>query len=228
MKKRICIFLGSRAKIRSTSSCQVFFLKGIKITPLKKYQIPQRADYVLLTSKNSLTRGHEFPLLATWVLIGRETAEAARRFKPAQKVILSDSNSQGVIQFFKKLKKRGLIFFPRSARGDSQLPQALRRIGFRLIVRKAYTTKVLSVRRRLLAILKRSQSSPVFVCVSSPSTLQCLRKSLPASERQKLKGLISIGPTTSAALQKLDWPFLQSKGSASLESMFQLVATLPL
>jgi uroporphyrinogen-III synthase len=172
------------------------------VRPIKIERIRGSFDFTLVTSANAFQQIRSFPASKEFVLIGRQTA--AKRPKSVRSpIVLRESHSQGVLRFFKR-QNLGVssIFYPRSQRGDSELVRQLRKLRFRVTVRRVYTlVEHPNFKARIQAFMKRSDLK-IFL-LSSPSSLLFLKRriGLNALKRPDVR-LVAIGPTTRSFVVK--------------------------
>jgi uroporphyrinogen-III synthase len=157
-------------------------------------------DYGLITSANAIGGLSHLPKAKKWIAIGSTTARAIKRSFEMRPIVLKNSHSEGVVQFFAALPP-SKIFFPRSTRADAAVVKKLRRFGHKVHLLHTYDTKLESIRLPLLKNLRDRRIDSVFV--TSPSSFESVKRSLTRAEvlNWKVKW-IAIGPTTAKAMKK--------------------------
>jgi len=212
-RKTKILVLGDKSKflrsghpiLKARPHLECFELEAIEIEA-RKIDIPKIGfDFCLISSANVPAQAVKRIKAKQWIFIGgrsylefRDLAENA--------VQVSPSSSLGIVRYFRSVRKESpkgaRIFFPRSSRGDTQIIKQLRALGFRVVVRHVYDTKILNFSKSLVKLRKEHQIDAVFFM--SPSGVSAFKKSVRLSDLRKWKPqLLAIGPTTERSLRAL-------------------------
>lgn len=206
MKTHLAVLLNSESSIGSLQKkfpkIKWIVLPGLRFKKLKFRRPKKSFDFLLLTSKTSIQFLPSLPNVKKIICIGAKTQEAFRKKFRKKSFLIEDSNSKGILRYFKKSKAS--IFFPRSKKGDPSLPRMLKARGYRVDARHLYDTKIFSVRREMknLQSQKNFKNLKKAIFLTSPSSLEVVRKSLKKSELKKHQwAFVAIGPTTLKAIK---------------------------
>jgi uroporphyrinogen-III synthase len=195
-------------------------LKSVCVAPYRFVSLPVKLpegtfDFAIVSSAQTLKHLKARPSAAHWVFVG----EASRRSfgsKSAKTSVLKRTDSNGILQFFKK-QKPSRIFFPRSREADRSLVRRLRDLGHRVRVVHPYGLRYSPLRSSLKTLFLNKDFGAIFL--SSPSCFEALRKSFSLKElRSWPLSWVVIGPTTQAALARYRVKSLKAP-QASLQSM---------
>lgn len=206
-----------KKRLSSVKVHSIPVLKSVRI----KAKIP-RGDYdvVVLSSQKTVHYLNRLPSTSEVLCIGQFTAKAFKKKFKKRLIVLSESNSKGLIQYFRQRKKLR-IFFPRSALGDPKTVRELRALGHRVCVRKIYTLRRFDVRSPLQKLIRAQDRLGWFV--TSPSIFKALRSMFSDKQLRQFPGVwLSIGPTTTKELQKVVRNNFLEASETSLEAMLKV------
>ena len=164
------------------------------------------------------------------VAIGPSTHTSLKKHTISVKQIPQDHSSQGIIDFFSKLKDNkydAKIIIPRSKKADKYLKEKLVGLGF--VVDEFYIYNVVqadvdSVWIEFFDLLRKEQIDSLIF--TSPSNVNYFIEILQQQASDllplvcKIKMVLSIGPLTSKELVKYNIPFSESKDH-SLEGLYE-------
>ena len=206
-------------KIPSKAGVRVHQLEVLRAKRLsyKPFRKKTPYDYCLLTSSRSWKFLKTKPRANTYICIGEKTRKSLPVALRKKAKCPSAANRADLLKFFKS-KKRGSIFFPRSALADLEIPRGLARMGFKVDVRTVYTMHPQLTRSMWHSVWMRyskKEGGPIFVGVTSPSAFKALARvvRLKGSDYKHMK-FIAIGPTTAAFLRDKGYKPLLSKDTS--------------
>ncbi len=213
---------GELARRLSSAGGEVILLPAVAFAPPEDWSALDAAlrsldgfDAILLLSQNAVRyvaqRGRELGIrpdaiassLRLIAVVGPATAEAASREGLRVDYVAKNRTGESLARELRESLAGRSVFLPRSDRGDSRVPNALREAGARVTEAIAYRT--IAPESFDAAVLARIQNAAVDAIVfASPSAWKNLADQIGAADLAGLSERVpfaAIGPTTGRALR---------------------------